>query len=107
MRTEQEIRNGIIELDTPFAREIGFTSEDFSGYLWRHGDRVIVSLIESRHPGQGNLSRLFAAIEARGLRVAVPTPFAHMQAILRRKGFVPYTDGPVEVWEKPHEEAQL
>jgi hypothetical protein len=52
----------------------GFTRDLFRGWLWKDGDTVMISFIESLHPGQGNLSRLFKNIEAIGLRVAVPLP---------------------------------
>ncbi len=66
----------------------------------------MISFIESKQPGQGHLSTLFAAIESYGLKVAVPTPLGQMEKILRRKGFVPHIEhdpqmGPVEVWMKP------
>jgi hypothetical protein len=103
-----EALNHIIQLDDPFAKEIGFTSDKFEGYLWRDGDRVLVSFIVSVESGKGNLSALFAAIEAKGLRVAVPTPLGRMEAILRHKGFVMHIedfqgDG-CEVWERPRAE---
>lgn len=100
--------DGIIELDTDFARELGFTSDLFGGYLWKDGDRILISVIFSKSPGLGNLSTLFDAIEAKGFRVAVPTPFPHMQRILQRKGFAPAVEpdehfGEVVVWMKTGE----
>jgi len=78
-----------------------FPSADFGGYLWGFSDRVIVSLIISKNPGKGNLSKLFNAIWATGRTVAVPTPFAHMRAILERNGFRQTFDEGCEVWVKP------
>ena len=99
----------IIELDDPFARTVGFTSDKFDGYLWRNGQRIMISLIISNQRGKGHLSALFSAIEAQGYRVSVPTPLGHMEAILRRKGFVPHEEdfnGDIcEVWERPTTEA--
>lgn len=105
------MEDGIILVDTERGKEIGFTSDRFSGdsYLWVDGDRILISLIFSRHPGSGHLSELFRAIEGKGFRIAVPTPFNHMQVILRKKGFLPHLEdselglGDCEVWEKPHE----
>jgi hypothetical protein len=100
------MNDGRIAVDSNYAKELGFTSDKFTrdSYLWKSGDRIMISLIVSRHPGQGHLSELFAAIEARGLRVAVPTPSADMRRILKQKGFVPHMEegsfGFVEVWEK-------
>lgn len=104
--------DGIIKLDSEFGREIGFTSDLFFGYLWRAGDRVYISFVASKQEGKGNLSRLFAAIEERGLRVVVPTPFPKMVAILESKGFKKYAEkdqlfGWVEVWMRPSEEDDL
>jgi len=99
--------DGIIEIDSDFGKTIGFTSDKFSldSYLWREDSRVFISLIFSEHEGQGNLSALFKNIESLGLRVAVPTPFARMESILEKKGFVMHLEdtemGACEVWEKP------
>jgi len=99
------MNSGMITTDSEFGAKIGFTSDKFSGYLWRQGDRIIISLIESRIEGRGDLSRLFEAIERAGYRVAVPTPSARMQGILEHKGFAPHLErdpvmGVVEIWEK-------
>jgi hypothetical protein len=104
------IADGMIELDSPPARRLGFTSDLFAGYLWREGDRIMISLITSLQPGQGNFSRLMAAIESEGYRVAVPTPSGRMAALLEHRGFVPHWEqfivddeifDAVEVWMKP------
>jgi len=100
------MNDGIIAVDSNYGKEFGFTRDKFTrdSYLWKLGDRIMVSFIISRHPGQGHLSELFAAIEEKGFRVAVPTPSAHMRRILKRKGFVPHMEtgdlGLVEIWEK-------
>ena len=78
---------GIIELDTDFAKELGFTSDKFQGYLWGYPDHIYISFIESNQEGQGNLSSLFDEIWKQGLTIKVPTPFARMRAILEHKGF--------------------
>ena len=97
----ETIQEGMIPLGSPAANELGFTADLFDGYLWRVGQAVYISFIISLLPGKGNLSRLFNAIEAHELQIAVPTPFPHMQAILERKGFVPHYDDDCEVWQKP------
>lgn len=101
----KEKMNGMIELDSEFAKEIGFTSDKFDGYLWRIDRKIIISVIWSLKEGCGNLSRLFEAIELRGFTVAVPTPSIRMASILRGKGLNPHVEetsemGPVEIWEK-------
>ena len=97
--------DGQIDPDSEVGKLIGFTSDKFEGWLWKSGDRVMISMIISLQPNKGNLSALFKAIEAQGLRVAVPTPFHVMRIILKRKGFKPHIEdagelGPCEVWEK-------
>jgi len=79
--------NHCIDLDTPEACEIGFTSDKFDGYLWRRDNHITISAILSRQPGQGNLSRLFDAILAKGLDVKVPNPLPRMEQIGKNKGF--------------------
>ncbi|HEX5704901.1 MAG TPA: hypothetical protein VFX97_17010 [Pyrinomonadaceae bacterium] len=97
----------MISIDDPYARILGFTSDKFHGdsYLFRDGERVMISFIHCKEHGKGYLSGLFAAIESQGLRVAVPTPLGRMEAILRHKGFErhfePFSGGACEVWEKP------
>ena len=97
--------DGQIDPDSEAGKLIGFTSDKFEGWLWKSGDRVMISMIISLQPNKGNLSALFKAIEAQGLRVAVPTPFVHLEAIIKSKGFKPHIEddaelGPCEVWER-------
>lgn len=97
--------DSIVNLDSAFAKSIGFTSDKFDGYLWRENNRVLISFIISKNPGQGNFARLIKAIESQGLRVAVPTPFPRMKQILLKNGFVCHQeDHPsgekVDVWER-------
>lgn len=96
--------SGIIVPDSAFGNKIGFTSAKFSGYLWWEGDRILISLIETRRQGRGDLSRLMDAIEGAGYRIAVPTPSDRMRDILAYKGFTPHTEaseiGATDMWEK-------
>jgi hypothetical protein len=101
------IADGQIRVDSAPGRCLGFTGDLFSrdSYLWKDGDRVLVSFIVSKGPGRGHFHTLVKGIEALGLRVAVPTPLGQMQAILARWGFVPHMEtdpdmGGVEVWER-------
>jgi len=99
---------GKISLDTPFATELGFTSDKFANgsYLWKRDNYIMISFIISRFEGQGNLSRLFKKIESKGLGIKVPTPFGRMKSILMKKGFMRTEEWfeeancPVEVWVK-------
>lgn len=100
-----DLPDGQIDPDSAVGKELGFTSDKFEGWLWKTGDQVMISMIISLKEGHGNLSALFKAIEEHGYSIAVPTPFARMKAILKRKGFHPYREmdaelGPCEVWRR-------
>lgn len=81
------MEDGIIELDTDRGKTLGFTSDKFDGYLWKTGNYIIISNIESLNQGQGNLSKLFSSIQKIDMGIKVPTPFARMKAIIIEKGF--------------------
>lgn len=101
------IPDGEITLGTPTAIYLGFTPDKFAGYLWRQANRIIISLIISKYPGQGNLSSLFARILSLGYDVAVPTPSSRMRTIMEAKGFVQewqwddFYEDHVELWVSP------
>lgn len=84
-----------IDLDTPEACEIGFTSDKFEGYLWQDGKYIIISSIKSLQPRQGHLNALFANIQGKGWGIKVTNPLPVMEAICKKKGFT-LTQGPVE-----------
>lgn len=94
-------REGIINPgDVPW-----FPASEFGGYLWGKESSVWISIIESKSPGTGSLSRLFDEIWRQGRTVKVPTPFRHMTQILQHKGFAETWEdtrqaGPCEVWVK-------
>ena len=93
----------IINLNSEFAKEIGFTSDKFAGWLWKDESRIIISCIDSLQPNQGNFSLLLKAIQQAGFDVAVPTPLPRMKAILIKKGFSSHIEadpmlGDVEIW---------
>lgn len=94
------MKDGLIEIGSEKANELGFSRKLFEGYLWKIGDIIYISFIVSRRQNEGNLSMLFAKIEERGFRVAVPTPLGKMQSILQKKGFLPTHEGEHEVWMK-------
>jgi len=101
-----KISDGIIELDSKFGKELGFTSDKFDGWLWKKDGDIWISFIQSKKEGKGNLSRLFDAISKRGYKIKVPTPMGKMRLILVKKGFKPTVEfveeikEPVEVWIK-------
>ncbi len=94
----------LIDLDTPFAKEIGFTSDRFMGWLGKDEGYIYISFIESLESGKGHLSELFDSILKQGYGIKVPTPFARMRAIITKKGFkkteewFKEADCAVEVW---------
>ena len=107
------MKDGIIELNTPFAKKIGFTKEKFDGYLWKQGKYIYISFIVSRYPRQGNLSKLFDNILKEGYGIKVPTPLGVMALIVRKKGFRQTTEYsninecPAEVWVKEVNHEQI
>ena len=78
--------NGIITLDSDRAKEFGFTSGKFGGYLWKSGNEIWISFIVSYDQGKGNLRMLFDKIIKSGYRIVVPTPFARMEMICKKYG---------------------
>jgi len=98
--------NGMIDLDTKFAKEIGFTSDKFGGYLWKTNNHITLCFIVSRQEGKGNLSSLFNLIWQKGYKIEVPTPLPRMLAIIKAKGFkqkFEYDEemqDTVEIWSK-------
>lgn len=82
--------DGMVSLDSELGIGLGFTSDKFDGYLWHEGGSIWVSFIESIHQGQGNLKKLFDAIEENGFMLIVPTPFARMQHICEQRGMKMY-----------------
>lgn len=96
--------NGIINLDSKFAKTIGFTSEKFNGYLWKKGRVIIVSFIISLQEGQGNFLKLIKNIQKQKYIIHVPTPSARMRKIMREAGAKEIVEhdatlGPVEIME--------
>ena len=99
--------DGMIELDTPFARSIGFTSDKFSGWLWKVNDVICISMITSIEEGKGHFGKLCKDLLRNGFTVQIPTPLGRMESIVRKNGYkmkiVPFHPPeimePVEVWE--------
>jgi len=86
------MNSGIIEIGSDFANKIGFTKDLFDGYLWRlDNNTIVISLIHSLKPQQGNVSRFIDHLLESGFTVEVPSPFPGMQSILERKGFIKET----------------
>ena len=80
------MKDEIITLDSEAGKELGFTSDLFGGWLWGDGENVVISMIFSLKEGQGNLTRLFDAIESKGYGIVVPTPVGKMELICKKRG---------------------
>lgn len=101
--------DGMIAVGSEFGKSLGFTRDEFQGdsYLWKRGDRIIISLITARNPGQGAFPSLVRSIEEAGFQVAVPTPLARMREILVKQGFKPAAMmAGAEIWMRPAAEVE-
>lgn len=107
------IPEGIIDLGTEAAKELGFDEQLFEGYLWKTDNAIIISFIISKKPRNGNLSRLFNNILNMRYSIKVPTPFKLMETILIKKGFTKthersdYFQEDVEIWIKHAESSRI
>ncbi len=94
--------DGIIEVDSPLGKELGFTSQrfvkDFS-YLFKEKGFIYVSNIMAVHPRTGCFRELCLNIEKQGFGIKVPTPFARMRDILRKNGYTETKEWSEEVGE--------
>ena len=90
----------MIELDSEIAKQFGFTSDKFDGYLWITGKKIFISFIESKQAHKGNLKALFDKIEELGYSIIVPTPFPRMQRICEIRGMKLCADGEYEFMMK-------
>jgi hypothetical protein len=97
-----KLKEGIIHVDAAPA-SWGFTADRFApdSYLWKTDDRIMVSFIEAKKKGQKHFSELVKAIEADGLKVAVPTPLGQMVKILTKWGFKPHLEDDAQIWSRP------
>jgi len=98
--------DGCILPDSTWGKEFGFTSDRFDGWLWKMGHWIVVSQITSHEPGSGHFKHLIRRIKDFAFDVAVPTPLAQMEAVLRRWRWSPHligdpTFGTVELWTEP------
>jgi hypothetical protein len=86
---EYIIPQGIIEVDSEFAKKIGFISKRFisCSHLWGEGNRIIIQTIECTDRRRGYLRDLFRAIWDLGAEIAVRTPLNTMEQILLHYGF--------------------
>ncbi|MFA5313473.1 MAG: hypothetical protein WC375_09200 [Methanomassiliicoccales archaeon] len=109
MPSIKDYPDGIIELDSPLGKELGFTSDKFDGWLWKRGREISISMIISKEEGKGNFKALCERILAVGFAVLIPTPMGRMEGIVRKADYKMKTRPfdkeagimePVEVWVK-------
>ena len=81
------IPEGIINIDSIGAKELGFTSEAFYplSYLWRTGNIISISVIMSKKKGE--FCKLIKRIMDMGFDFEIPTPSARMRQIGEKQGW--------------------
>lgn len=102
---DEKNKDKVIHPDSEMGLLLGFTSENFSGYLWKEENYITCSILVSKFPGRGNVQQLFKRILELGYTVKVPTPSNRMQGILEHLNFkctqtINPLVGSIEVWEK-------
>ena len=104
---EEKLADGIIDIDTDRGKEFGFTSDKFVpgiSYLWKTGNRIIISSIESTQESKGYFTELVNNIIGKSYQVAVPTPLKKMDYIMRKWGwkqtfeYDKQMEAEVEIW---------
>jgi len=105
MRSEEEIRDGQIKVDSRVGRRFGFISKRFrkdASWLWKQGNTIILSMVWVQEPNKGYTQQLIKDIRSDGYRVKVPTPLGAMVHIVEKMGFEQTEEttmaGPCEVW---------
>ena len=82
------MKDGIIELDSPFGKEISFTSDKFkASWLWKKGNRIYISMIWAIEEDKGYFTELVKKIKEKGYEIAIPTPLGIMEYIVRKWNF--------------------
>ena len=83
------IKDGMIAPATWEAHHLGFDLKKFSGYLWKEGNLITISLITSLQPNKGNVKELFDRIKSLGYEIFVPCPSNRMRSICAKRGMIP------------------
>jgi hypothetical protein len=91
------INEGIIQINSESAKELGFTSDKFDSgsYLWREGNTIIISLITGRVKGSSR--NLIQTIQGMGFDFEIPTPSNRMREIAEKQGWNSYRKLWIEV----------
>lgn len=76
-----------VPLGSKLANKLGFTIEKYSGYLWKAGNWIYISLIETRKEHQGYLRNLFDNIHSARYNIYIPCPNHRMTKIALQYGF--------------------
>jgi len=81
------INEGIIEIDTESAKQLGFTSDKFhqESYLWRTGNLITVSFIFAKQ--KGAFCQLMKVIQEKGFDFEIPTPSPRMREIGKKQNW--------------------
>lgn len=77
-----------VHLDSKLANDLGFIIEKYSGYLWKAGNWIYISLIETRKEHQGYLRSLFNNIHNAGYNIYIPCPNRRLTKIALQYGFI-------------------
>ena len=88
--TSNDIPEGIINIDTPAAKILGFTSDAFDphSYLWRKGNIIVISMMISKK--KGAFCKLMNNITELDFDFQIPTPSARMKEIGEKQGWYFY-----------------
>ena len=63
------MNDGIIELDSEFGKELGFTSDKFwASWLWKRGNRIIISMICAKKREKGILRNLLRKLKKKDMK---------------------------------------
>lgn len=94
MKPGNQKRDGIIQVDQRFAKEIGFTSDLFErhSYLWIKGKEIYISFIQSKTPRKGHFTTLVNSIIQNGYIIKVPSPIQGMESVVQKLGFTKTTE---------------
>jgi hypothetical protein len=79
------MKDGIINIDTEFAKQLSFTSDKFNpaSYLWKQGNTIIISVIIANKKGM--FCQLINTILQNGFDFEIPTPSERMCEIGKKQ----------------------
>ena len=91
IKTYNSLDRYIIEVDSKFAKLVGFTSNYFEkcSYLWKEDDKTIIfsnMFMRPSETGRGHFKNLVESIRKLGLIIMIPTPSREMCRICLKNG---------------------